>query len=115
MLTVFGIIGFIILLIFAVIGYFALGITVSIFNDPSLGEVFINKYMDYLIRKYPEKYYKDETGFYWVNDCSYGAHAMSSDKKVKEFTNIIYTVLFILWPIDLFYKIIKIFKHNTYE
>jgi len=109
MMTILEIIGLIILLIFAIIGYFALGITFSIVNDNSLEEVFINKYMDYLIRKYPEKYYKDDIGLYWVNDCSYGAHAMSSDKKVKEFTNIIYYVLFILWPIDLFYKIIKNF------
>lgn len=107
MVTILEIIGLIILLIFAIIGYFALGIIVSIFNDSSLEEVFINKYMDYLIRKYPEKYYKDNIGLYWVNDCNYGAHAMSSDKKVTEFTNIIYTVLFIFWPIDLLYKIIK--------
>lgn len=107
MITILEIIGLIILLIFAIIGYFALGIIVYFFNDPSLGEVFINKYMDYLIRKYPEKYHIDEIGFYWVNDCNYGAHAMSSDKKVKKFTNIIYTVFFILWPIDLLYKIIK--------
>ena len=107
MLTVLGIIGFIILFIFAVIGYFALGITVSIFNDPSLGEVFINKYMDYLIRKYPNKYSKDETGFYWVKDCDYGWHSMQSDKNVIRFTGIVYTLFFIFWPIDFLYKIIK--------
>jgi len=107
MITILEIIGFIILLVLSIIGYFALGITFSIFNDPSLGEDLIQRYMNYLLKKYPEKYHRDENGFYWVNDCNYGAHAMSSDKKVKEFTNIIYTVLFIFWPIDLLYKIIK--------
>lgn len=111
--TTFKIIAFIIIFCLAILGYFSLGLLISIFNDPYLGEVFINKYMDYLIKKYPNQYHKDETDFYWVKDCDYGYHAMSSDKRVKKFTNIVYTLLFIFWPIDFLYKIIKYFKYNN--
>lgn len=104
------IIVFVIILFFTILGYISLGLLISIFGDASLEEVFINKYMDYLIKKYPEQYHKDETGFYWVKDCDYGYHAMSSDKRVTKFTNIVYTLYFVFWPIDFLYKIIKYFK-----
>ena len=107
MIDIFELIGLIMLLFLAIIGYFALGITVSIFNYPSLGEDLEYKYMGYLLKKYPEKYHKDEGGFFWVKDCDYGSHSMENDEKVKKFTTIVYTLLFIFWPIDFIYKIIK--------
>ena len=98
--------------IFAVIGYVSVGFVVSLFCE-SLSERIICLYMDYLILRYPKRYYKDSEGYYWVKDCDYCSHSMSSDKKVEHFRDVIYTLFFILWPISFMYKIIIKIKNHV--
>ena len=104
MLSFFTIIFFIVVGIFAIIGYFTLG-----FLETCTGEgldIFIRDiYIKYIIKKYPEKYYF-ENNRYWYRTSQYTSNSIYDDPKINKFHNIVSIIIYILWPIDLLYKII---------
>lgn len=97
-----------IILLFSLIGYFSLGflITMTINKSNSLSDYFLEKYIKYLIKKYPDIYYEDD-GRYWIRRNEYQSNGIMDDKKVKKFDIRISMLCFILWPIDILYIFIK--------
>ena len=101
-----------IILLFSLIGYFSLGflITMAINKSNSLSDYFLEKYIKYLIKKYPDIYYEDN-GRYWIRRNEYQSNGIMDDKKVKKFDIRISMLCFILWPIDILY----IFINKTFK
>ena len=107
-LEILGVIVISIIFIFSIVGYFSLGflITMTINKSQSLSDYFLNKYIKYLIKKYPDKYYEDD-GRYWVRQNEYQSNGIMDDAKVKKFDIQISMICFILWPIDIIYIFFK--------
>ena len=101
-----------IILIFSLIGYFSLGflMTMTIDKSNSLSDYFLKKYIKYLIKKYPDKYYEDD-GRYWIRRNKYQSNGIMDDQKVKKFDMRISLICFVLWPIDILY----VFTNKTFK
>lgn len=93
-----------IILLFAIVGYFTLGFFETCTGDGL--DIFIrDNYIKYLVKKYPEKYYFEDNR-YWRRTSQYTSDSIYEDPKVNKLHDIVSWCLFILWPIDMIYKVI---------
>ena len=78
----------------------------TIDKSHSLSDYFLEKYIKYLIKKYPDIYYEDD-GRYWIRRNKYQSNGIMEDQKVKKLDMHISLICFVLWPIDILYIFIK--------